>query len=43
MKEQPKKTRITLDEALNIKGQTQWAKLISEERSANKKTRPVQK
>lgn len=38
-----KKTRVTLAEVQSMKGKTQWAKLVSEEKSTNKKVQPMQK
>jgi hypothetical protein len=38
-----KKTRATLAEVQNMKGKTQWAKLLAEEKSTNKKVQPTKK
>ncbi|GAB2191147.1 hypothetical protein MAH1_27550 [Sessilibacter sp. MAH1] len=33
-----KKTRVTLAEVQNMKGKTQWAKLIADDKNMNKKS-----
>ena len=38
-----KKTRVSLEEIQKMKGKTQWARLIVEEKSTNKKVQPLQK
>jgi hypothetical protein len=38
-----KKTRATLAEVQNMKGKTQWTKLLAEEKSTNKKVQPTKK
>lgn len=38
-----KKTRVSLEEVKKMKGKTQWARLVAEERSVDKTVRPAKK
>lgn len=38
-----KKTRVTPEQLKNMKGKTQWAKLLAEEKSSNKQIQPTRK
>ena len=37
------KTKVTEEQLKKMKGRTNWAKLVSEEKASNKKIQPTQK
>jgi hypothetical protein len=43
VKNERKKSRATLAEVQNMKGKTQWTKLLTGEKSTNKKVQPTKK